>query len=108
MSQRAGAHAARSRSLYVAPRISMLHITSGDITVGVLKAAGMPGTYVAWRDILHDGPVPAGLSLPELSRVRVEFIASCGWGRPEEIQRQFQARDAALGASLNEDEVVLW
>jgi hypothetical protein len=86
----------------------MLHITSGDITVGVLKAAGMPGTYVAWRDILHDGPVPAGLSLPELSRVRVEFIASCGWGRLEEIQRQFQARDAALGASLNEDEVVLW
>jgi len=86
----------------------MLHITSGDIMVGVLKAAGMPGTYLAWRDILHDGPVPAGLSLPELSRVRVEFIASCGWGKPEDIQRQFQTRDATVNASVNEDEVVLW
>ena len=86
----------------------MLHITNGDITVGVLKAAGMPGTYFAWRDMLHDGPVPAGLSLPELSRVRVEFIASCGWGKAEEIQRQFLTRDAALDASLSEDEVVLW
>ena len=86
----------------------MLHITNGDMTVGVLKAAEMPGTYLAWRDVLHDGPVPAGLSLSELSRTRVEFIASCGWGKAEEIGRQFVTRDAMVEASAKEDEVVLW
>jgi hypothetical protein len=86
----------------------MLHITSGDVTVGVLKAAAVPGTYLPWRDVLHDGPVPAALNLRELSRVRVEFIAACGWGKPDDIQRQFQARDVAVEASAGEDEVVLW
>ena len=86
----------------------MLHITNGDMTVGVLRAAELPGAYVAWRDVLHEGPVPAGLDLPRLVRVRVEFIASCGWGKLEEVSRQFAARDAALEASVNEDEVVLW
>jgi hypothetical protein len=78
------------------------------MTVGVLRAAELPGGYVPWRDVLHEGPVPAGLDLPQLSRVRVEFIASCGWGKLEEASRQFAARDAALEASVNEDEVVLW
>src|SRR4249920_1531509 len=86
----------------------MLHIINGDMAVGVLRAAQLPGTYLPWRDVLHDGPVPAGLTLPQLSRVRVEFIVSCGWGKPDETGRQFLARDGTLDASVNEDEVVLW
>ncbi len=86
----------------------MLHLTNGDMAVGVLREAELPGSYLPWRDVLHEGPVPAGLSLPKLSRVRVEFIASCGWGKLEEVSRQFLTRDAALEASVNEDEVVLW
>ena len=86
----------------------MLHLTNGDMAVGVLRGAELPGAYLPWRDVLHEGPVPAGLSLDKLSRLRVEFIVSCGWGKPEEVSRQFLARDAALEASLNEDEVVLW
>jgi hypothetical protein len=86
----------------------MLHITNGDMAVGVLRAAEFPGTFLPWRDVLHDGPVPAGLSLPQLSRVRVEFIVSCGWGKAEEAGRQFLTRDGTLDASANEDEIVLW
>ncbi len=86
----------------------MLHITNGDMAVGVLRAAELPGAYLPWRDVLHEGPVPAGLSLDKLSRLRVEFIVSCGWGKLEEVSRQFLTRDAALEASLGEDEVVLW
>src|SRR6185295_9324795 len=86
----------------------MLHITNGDMAVGVLRAAELPGTFLPWRDVLHDGPVPAGLSLPQLSRVRVEFIVSCGWGKTEEAGRQFLTRDGTLDASVNEDEAVLW
>jgi hypothetical protein len=86
----------------------MLHVTNGDMAVGVLRAAELPGTYLPWRDVLHEGPVPAGLSLEQLSRLRAEFIVSCGWGKAEEIGRQFLMRDAALEASLGEDEVILW
>jgi hypothetical protein len=86
----------------------MLHITNGDMAVGVLRAAEFPGTFLPWRDVLHDGPVPAGLSLQQLSRVRVEFIVSCGWGKAEEAGRQFLTRDGTLDASANEDEIVLW
>ena len=86
----------------------MLHLTNGDHAVDVLRAAELPGSYLPWRDVLHEGPVPAGMNLPNLSRVRSEFIASCGWGKPAELTRQFLARDAALEASVNEDEVVLW
>jgi hypothetical protein len=86
----------------------MLHLTNGDMAVGVLRAAELPGAYLPWRDVLHEGPVPAGMSLPKLSRLRMEFIASCGWGKPAEINRQFLTRDAALEGSVNEDEVVLW
>ena len=86
----------------------MLHITNGDMAVGVLRAAELPGASLPWRDVLHEGPVPAGLSLDKLSRLRVEFIVSCGWGKLEEVSRQFITRDAALEASLSEDEVVVW
>jgi len=86
----------------------MLHLTNGDMAVGVLRAAELPGAFLPWRDVLHEGPVPAGLSLEGLSRLRAQFIVSCGWGKPEEVNRQFHARDAALEASLGEDEVVLW
>ncbi|CAA9296308.1 MAG: hypothetical protein AVDCRST_MAG89-153, partial [uncultured Gemmatimonadetes bacterium] len=61
-----------------------------------------------WRDVLHEGPVPAGLSLRELSRVRAGFIASLGWGGVDEARRGFEERDAVLAASAAEDEVVLW
>jgi hypothetical protein len=86
----------------------MLHITNGDAAANVLRKAGFTDPIVAWRDVLHEGPVPAGLGLRELSRVRAEFIAACGWGRSEEVARQFDTRDAMLEDSLSGDRVVLW
>ena len=61
----------------------MLHITNGDAAANVLRKAGITDPILPWRDTLHEGPVPAGLSLRELSRVRTEFIAECGWGRTD-------------------------
>jgi hypothetical protein len=52
--------------------------------------------------------VHAHLSLRQLSRVRVDFIASAGWGRRDEVARQFAERDAALEAAPGHEEVVLW
>jgi len=86
----------------------MLHVTNGDSAVETLRAAGMEGEILPWRDVLHDGPVPAGLPLPALSEVRADFIASRGMGDADEVRRGFVERDAPLAASAGEDEVVLW
>jgi hypothetical protein len=86
----------------------MLHVTNGDAAADAIRATGIPGEVLPWRDVLHEGPVPAHLPLRELSRVRAGFIASRGWGGVDEARRGFEERDAALAASADEDEVVLW
>jgi hypothetical protein len=59
---------------------TILNITNGDSAVMVMQQAGIPGVFLPWRDVLHDGPVPAGLSLEKLSEVRAQFISDQGWG----------------------------
>ena len=61
-----------------------------------------------WRDVLHEGPVRAGLSLEQLSRERAAFIAECGWASLPEVELGFQQRDEALKSSKNREEIVLW
>lgn len=85
----------------------MLHITNGDCAVAVLSQA-VKGTFLPWRDVLHEGPVRAGLSLDELSKERAAFIASAGWGSEAEVLNQFEARDAAFRRAGEHDEIVLW
>ncbi|MEW6271409.1 MAG: DUF1835 domain-containing protein [Thermodesulfobacteriota bacterium] len=86
----------------------MLHVTNGDCAADVLRAAALEGAILPWRDVLHEGPVPAGLSLAELSGVRGRFLASLGWLDESEALRLFAERDATLAAAAVRDEVVLW
>ena len=86
----------------------MLHITNGDCAVATLRRGGITGDMLPWRDILHEGPVPAGLGLEELSEVRGRFIGEQGWGTPEEVAAAFAERDAVLLGCDAHDEVVLW
>jgi len=86
----------------------MLHITNGDAAGDKLKASGLAGDVLCWRDVLHDGPVPAGLAMDELSAVRARFIAGRGWADEDGVARDFAARDAALAGCRAHDEVVLW
>ena len=85
----------------------MLHITNGDCAVAVIGQV-VQGTILPWRDVLHEGPVRAGLSLEQLSEERARFIADAGWGALAEVERQFQARDAAFREAGRHDEIVLW
>jgi hypothetical protein len=85
----------------------LLHITNGDCAVAVL-AQVVSGSFLPWRDVLHEGPVRAGLSLEELSRERAAFIASAGWGAEEKVLAEFRARDAAFRRAGEHDEIVLW
>jgi hypothetical protein len=85
----------------------MLHITNGDCAVEVLARA-VQGELLPWRDVLHEGPVHAGLPLDALSRRRAAFIASAGWAPEPAVQAAFEQRDAALRAAGRHEEVVLW
>jgi Domain of unknown function (DUF1835) len=86
----------------------MLHITNGDSAAGSLRVSGLPGVVLAWRDILHDGPVPAGLTLDELRPVRARYIAEQRWGAYDAVLADFTQRDATLKDANAEDQIVLW
>jgi hypothetical protein len=83
----------------------MLHLTNGDSTARTLRRMGITGSVIAWRDILHEGPAPAGLALEAMSDVRARFLASTGAGSFPEVRREFGARDAALRAAR---QLTLW
>ncbi|MGH7524811.1 MAG: DUF1835 domain-containing protein, partial [Gemmatimonadales bacterium] len=85
----------------------MLHLTNGDSVAGTLEEAGFGPAIVAWRDVLHEGPVPADLPLYELSAVRAQFIASRGWHQ-ERVRAHFEERDRMLRSAADHDETVLW
>ena len=85
----------------------MLHVTNGDCALDVLKRA-VEGEFLPWRDVLHEGPVHAGIPLEDLSRRRAAFIASAGWATLPQIEKDFLERDARLRSSSAHEEVVLW
>jgi hypothetical protein len=79
----------------------VLHVTNGDAAVPLLRAAGVEGPILPWRDVLHDGPVPA-LDAAQLREVRARFLRSQGRAGDD---GSFAGRDHLLEAA---DELVLW
>jgi hypothetical protein len=87
----------------------MLHVTNGDAAAEAIRSIGVDGAVLVWRDVLHEGPVPAAASAAELREVRAAFIARSGWGELSEVRADFAGRDARLAAALDSgEEVVLW
>jgi hypothetical protein len=88
--------------------MATLHVTNGDTAVPVLRAGGIDGTILPWRDVLHEGPVRA-MDWAALRQLRARFIASRAWASYEEALAQFSSRDDALLAALRDGtKVVLW
>jgi len=75
----------------------MLHITNG--TSVSLRDTGLGGEVLAWLDVLHEGPVPAGLGPEQLRRLRSLYLQA-----GDELAR----RDAVLDDFARHEEVVLW
>jgi hypothetical protein len=86
----------------------LLHVLNGTATSDTLERSSVRGTYVAYADVLHDGPVPAGLGDEQMRAVRARFVADCGWATYESALNRGTAWDAALANSSNHDEVVFW
>jgi hypothetical protein len=82
----------------------VLHVTNGDAAVPLLRAAGVDGEILAWREVLHDGPVPA-VQAPELRRIRARFLGDTGWVGFDAALADLEARDRALDGA---DRLVLW
>jgi len=85
-----------------------LHVTNGDAAAERILEAGIGGVVLPWRDVLHEGPVPAGLALDALTEVRARFIVGAGWDAPDEALAQFRWRDATLAGFRAYAEVILW
>jgi len=86
----------------------VLNITNGNSAVKIMRQADIPGTFLSWDDVLHDGPVPAGLLLEELSKVRAQFIVECGWGDIQNISNSFNERDSRLKSCNENEKIILW
>jgi Domain of unknown function (DUF1835) len=89
----------------------MLHVTNGDCARVLMERSGVPGTFIAWPDVLHEGPTPL-VSGDEWNQVRSRYLASDAFGEPDEsfedTLRQYRERDAALESYVGHDEVVFW
>lgn len=85
-----------------------LIVTNGDSAVDRLRAAGLAGHLLPWQDMLHDGPVPAGTVLEEVSDVRADFLSEA-LGLPfDEVRADFAHRDAQIEVHAAYGQVELW
>jgi hypothetical protein len=84
---------------------SVLHVTNGDSAAAGLRLSGLGGPVLAWRDALHEGPVPGHLAPAELRRVRADHLAR---RVGQDVQPgEFADRDRTLEANA-QGEYVLW
>ena len=87
---------------------NMLHITNGDSVGGTLRQTGLPGDILTWKDILHEGPTPTGLSLEQMTPIRAQFLAANAMGTYEDRLTDFVQRDTTLAQFAAHNEVILW
>src|SRR5687768_14907994 len=82
----------------------MVHITNGDAVAEKLRRwAGEP-RLIVWHDVLHEGPVPGGLSLEELTAIRVAWLSANGYGPGDKLIE----RDRQLRRLVARDSLWLW
>ena len=86
----------------------MLHIINGDSATDTLKQTGIGGEFLAFREVLQEGPAPEGLSVIEWLSNRARFLADgshldVGRCRDELLEQQ-----EAIGHFRDHEEVTLW
>ena len=81
-----------------------LHVSNGDATD--LPGTGLASRVLYWRDVLHEGPVPA-VGPEQLRRIRAEFLVHAGADDRGEGSDMFAERDRTLEAA-RDGEYVLW
>ena len=87
------------------PDAEVLHVTNGDATVPGLRGTGLVEAIIAWRDVLHEGPVP-DVPDDELRRIRSAFLAGEN-AADIGTAAEFAERDRTLAAH-RDGRYVLW
>ncbi len=85
-----------------------LHVANGTSTTATIHAAGLPGRSSIWADVLHDGPVPGGLSDDAFLEVRSRHLAGSAGVSPDATASELTRWRAAIAAGDPFDELVLW
>ncbi len=88
--------------------MASFHITNGDSANLYLKRIGIEGTFVAWQDVLHDGPLPQSSDLLEATSERAGFLAESYCISLAQVRSKFAKRNKLLLAIEEDDEIVLW
>jgi hypothetical protein len=81
-----------------------LHVSNGDATD--LPGTGLARRILYWRDVLHEGPVPA-VGTEQLRRIRADFLTRAGADDRGEGAAMFAERDRVLHDN-RDGEYVLW
>ena len=84
----------------------MLHVTNGDCAAAVMRAAGIEGDILCWKDVLHEGPVPS-VPRDELREIRARFLSD-GGTTFDAVLRELVERDRRLVAGKAGEPMVLW
>lgn len=84
-----------------------LVITNGDAAAERLAAAGISGEILAWRDVLHEGPVP-NLPAEALAEIRTTFLAGAFGAARDDVAGSLAQRDARLAAHRDFARIEIW
>ncbi|MEO0617864.1 MAG: hypothetical protein AAFZ01_01140 [Pseudomonadota bacterium] len=87
---------------------SRLHITNGDGAAEIIRASGIDGDVLPWRDPMHHGPFPPGLDLDAVSVIRADYLAGDVL-EVDAVRADFADRDQRLRNALTRgDAITLW
>src|SRR5690606_24267243 len=80
---------------------------NGDIAAASLAALRPDARVIAWRDVLHDGPVP-DCEPAVLRRLRAAHPAAAFAGPGRDVLGELEERDATIAGAAAFERVELW
>ena len=86
----------------------LMHLLNGDSVRWTMERSQVPGNFVVWADVLHEGFVPTDVGSAHWRESRARFIADSGLESYAEALRTYESWDAQLASYRDFDEVVLW
>ena len=85
----------------------LLHVLNGDATRIPLEQSGVPGRFLVYVDVLHEGPAPGGLEPEEWRLMRAHHLAG-GEDAPAAIVQSWRDADQTLDRYAEYEEIVFW